>query len=389
MTGRKAVDPSTLNRLDAEAFRLLVDSVKDYAIFMLDVEGRIRSWNAGARELKGYSEEEVLGRHISTFYTDEDRRGGLAEKLLRRAEAEGRVEDEGWRVRKDGTRFWADVVITALRDAKGKLVGFAKVTRDLTERRRAEEERRRLIQAREAIRLRDEFLTIASHELKTPLTAIQLQLQNLAHRLAENPEISKRIVRAKRSGDRLAALIDSLFDVSRIATGRYELRLEPFDLSCVVLQVVETFQGTAASVGSTLSVKTPGAVQGTWDRVRIEQVLANLISNALKYGAAAPVDVTLSREREEAVIEVRDQGPGIPPEDLKRVFDRFERASSPRHFGGLGLGLYVTREIVRAHGGSVDAVNNPDKGATFRAILPLRPVRRVAPDDAAHVREAG
>ena len=172
MTPRQASKPTEVT---ADLFRLLVESVVDYAIFLLDPTGVVRTWNAGARRLKGYEADEIIGRHFSTFYPEEDVRRGKPAWELESAAREGRFEDEGWRIRKDGSSFWANVVITALR-RDGELVGFAKVTRDLTARREAEEERVRLAEAREAVRLRDEFLSIASHELRTPLTALDLQV---------------------------------------------------------------------------------------------------------------------------------------------------------------------------------------------------------------------
>src|SRR5262249_25010883 len=151
-----------------------------YAIFMLDPSGRVASWNTGAERIKQYTANEIIGRHFSLFYPEEDVRAVKPKRLLEIASREGRYEEEGWRLRKDGTRFWASVILTATRDHSGRLRGFAKVTRDLTERKRADDERARLIRTEEAVRLRDEFLSIASHELRTPLTALKLHLQSAA-----------------------------------------------------------------------------------------------------------------------------------------------------------------------------------------------------------------
>src|SRR5712692_6079290 len=198
-------------RLSEERFRLMVESIKDYAIFMLDPHGRIASWNLGAERIKQYRAAEILGRHLSVFYPEEEVVAGKCERELEVAEREGRFEDEGWRVRKDGSRFWANVIITAMREPSGELIGFAKVTRDLTERRRLEEEKVRLAQAQEAIRLRDEFLSIASHELKTPLTALQLQLQSVHEKVkALDEALASRVERAYRGGVRLSDLIEAL-----------------------------------------------------------------------------------------------------------------------------------------------------------------------------------
>ena len=367
LSGRRAAEEEL--RRSEERFRLLIESVKDYAIFLLDDRGIVQTWNEGAQRIKGYEAREIIGRHISAFYPAEDVAAGKPQRLLGRALREGRVEDEGWRVRKDGARFWADVVITPLRDSHGKHFGFAKVTRDLTERRHAEEERLRLAQAQEAVRLRDEFLSIASHELKTPLTALTLQMQ-AARRSIEGPA-GQRLDRALRSADRLAELIETLLDVSRIVSGKLTLKMEPGDLAELAQEVIDRMTPSAAHAGIPLTLHVDGPLPGCWDALRMSQVLTNLVSNALKYGMSSPVDVVVRREGETAIIEVCDRGPGVPPQDLERIFGRFERAASARNYGGLGLGLYVTRQIVEAHGGSIVAENRPSGGAKFTVKVPL------------------
>jgi PAS domain S-box-containing protein len=372
--GPKTATSSLMRHDEEERMALLVESIRDYAVFLLDTGGRVRSWNNGAQIIKGYREKEIIGQHISTFYTPEERDGGKALQLLGTAEREGRVEDEGWRVRKDGSRFWADVVITALRGTDGELLGFVKVTRDLTERLRAQEERLRLAHAEEAIRLRDEFLSIASHELRTPLTALQLQLESLEEQTSgAAPRVVSKVAGAVRSTERLGVLIDSLLDVSRIATGRLELHIEPVELGATTAHLLDSLRDVAEKAGSTLSLHADGPLEGEWDRVRIDQLLMNLVANAIKYGAGGPIDVTLRREGDEVVIDVRDRGPGIAPADVQRIFERFERATSMRNYGGFGLGLYVVREVARAHGGSIQVENAADGGARFTVRLPIAP----------------
>ena len=357
-------------RQSEEKLRLMIASVHDYALFMLDPAGQVVSWNPGAETITGYRADEIVGKHFSRFFAAEDLEAGKPARELALAR-DGRFEEESWRVRKDGARYWANVVITPVRDAANRLVGFVKITRDLTGRRKAEEERMRLVQAREAIRLRDDFLSIASHELKTPLTALQLQLGNIRPETARPGELATRIDRAKRIGDRLARLIDELLDVSRIATGTLHVSLERFDLAEVVRDTVERLRDEAANAGCVLEVDARAPIQGAWDRLRIEQVLTNLISNALKYAAGKPIAVSAARTNDVAVIEVRDRGPGIAEEDMSRIFERFERAASPRHHGGLGLGLYVARQIAEAHGGAIAARNVAGGGACFTVRLPL------------------
>ncbi|QSQ25824.1 PAS domain-containing sensor histidine kinase [Pyxidicoccus parkwayensis] len=378
----------TAQRAAAEAlrqselrFRLLIQSVKDHAIFMLDPTGHVATWNTGAERINGYTPEEIIGQHFSRFYVPEEAASGKCERELETAVTEGKFEEEGWRVRKDGSRFWANVVIQPMWDTDGKLLGFAKVTRDLTERRNAEAERLRLAQAQEAIRLRDEFLSIASHELKTPLSAIQLQLQSLLHGGGEGLEsrLRQKVGRALRSGGRLAELVETLLDVSRIATGRLVLSPRPFDLSRGVEEVVERFREHAELQGCDVHLQLEESVIGEWDPLRVEQVVTNLFSNALKYAAGSRVDLAVRAEGDKAILTVSDQGPGVPETERERIFGRFERAVSMRHFGGMGLGLYVARQIVEAHGGTIAIEGVEPHGARFVVTLPRAPKPAAAP----------
>jgi len=361
-------------RESEEKLRLMIASVSDYALYRLDPEGRVVSWNPGAERIKGYREEEIIGEHYSRFFTPEEIANGNPARELELAATQGRFEEENWRVRKDGSRFWANVIITPIRGSLNQLVGFVKITRDLTERRKVEQEQLRLAQAHEAIRLRDEFLSIASHELKTPLTALQLLLASMqGSGESGNDKLPKKIERAARMGDRLAQLIEALLDVSRIATGQLTLSHEPFDMVDALREVTERFRDAAVNAGCELSLNVDGPIRGRWDRLRIDQILTNLISNSIKYAAGKPIRVSAIQEHDEAVLHIQDGGPGIPETDLPRVFDRFERAVSTSNYGGMGLGLYVAREITEAHGGTIVASNLPDGGACFIVRLPLGP----------------
>lgn len=373
VTAERAAEEAV--RQSEQKLRSMIGSIHDYAIYMLDPGGRIASWNPGAERIKGYREEEIVGQSFSRFFTPEDVAEERPAWELEIAAREGHFEDERWRVRKDGSRFWANVVLTPIRDASNRLVGFVKVTRDLTERRKAEEERLRLAQADEAIRLRDEFLSIASHELRTPLTALQLQLYNTWHHPpTDEAKRATTIDRARRLADRLGQLVDTLLDVSRIATGRLTLTLEPFDLRESAQEIVDRLRDSASAAGCELSVEASSSpVRGRWDRLRIEQVLTNLISNSIKYAAGRPIRVSLGQRDGTATLEVRDRGPGIPETELSRIFERFERAASARHYGGMGLGLYVARQIAEAHGGAIVATNDPSGGARVVVQLPLEP----------------
>ncbi|WNG43818.1 PAS domain-containing sensor histidine kinase [Archangium minus] len=361
-------------RRSEERFRLLVSSVRDYAIFMLDTDGRVMTWNEGAASITGYTAKEIVGEPVALLYPPEEVAKNKPALDIETAKREGRLEEEGWRLRKDGTTYQARVTLSPVYDATGALMGFAKVTRDLTESKRAEDERVRLAQAQEAIRMRDEFLSIASHELKTPLTALQLQLQSMRERLdAVEPKTHAKLERAVRSTERLSDLIEKLLDVSRLSSGQLTLHLERFDLLTAVNDVTERLREAATHASCEVRLQSGQPIEGDWDRLRIEQVLTNLLSNAFKYAAGSPIELSVSREGPDARLVVTDKGPGIPEKDLPRLFGRFERAASIRHYGGLGLGLYVSREIVEAHGGSISASNQPGGGACFTIRLPAVP----------------
>lgn len=392
---------------DAEEFRLLIESVKDYAIFMLDTEGHIVTWNPGAEAIKGYRADEVRGKHFSLFYPRADQEARRPDGELEIAKRDGRYEEEGWRVRKNGEQFWANVVISAVRDADGNLRGFAKVTRDLTERRRIEREatleRERAVEAAAAVKARDDFLSIAAHELRTPLAALQLRLQATQRSLGHHSDakLTERVNGSVRQVERLSRLIDRLLDVSRIMTGKLTIEREPIDLLALVRDVIDDFHEPARAAGSTLRCDEDcgGALVGMFDKSRIEQVVVNLLSNAIKYGEGRPIAVAVRRVptgggagagagagadagEELARILVADNGIGIAPDAIERIFERFERAvaakgsrSSTAAIGGLGLGLFVTRNIVEAHGGTIRVTSTPGEGSTFAVDLPL-----VAPD---------
>jgi PAS domain S-box-containing protein len=371
----------------AEALALLRE-VKDYAIFMLDCDGRVLTWNDGARAIKGYAAEEIIGQSHSRFYTQEDLALGRPSRLLRRAVAEGRAEDEGWRVRKDGSRFWANVVVTAIHDEAGGLRGFVKVTRDLSERRDMEgrvreataaagKERVRAMEADYALRLRDEFISVAAHELRTPLAALNLKVQGLQAILnrmapAASPVVSARLDDAVRQIERLSELVERLLDVSRLVRGRLVTEPEETDLAALVREVMADFREPALQAGSRLRFRSSGPVVGMWDKARIEQVVINLISNAIKYGVGKPIDLKVEGSESSARLVVSDRGIGIEPADIYRIFDRFERAAPAQHYGGLGIGLYIAQKIIEAHGGSIRVSSVVGRGSTFVVDLPKR-----------------
>jgi PAS domain S-box-containing protein len=362
-------------RASAERFRLLVESVQDYAIFLLDPGGRVASWNLGAQRIKGYGADEIIGQHFSLFFTPEDRALGRPEAELEMAAAAGRCEFESWRVRKDGTRFWANVVVTALRDEQG-LQGFAKVTRDLTERRRKEAAERLAAAHLEANRLKDQFLATLSHELRTPLNVVMGQLRRLrGGRLTA--EQAERAWEALERNTRLQLrIVEDLLDTSHILSGHLRLSRGPVDLAKVVAFVLDETRPFAEAQGVALDAEiTPVMVHG--DPARLQQVVSNLVNNAVKYTpSGGRVSVSLTRTRQGATLNVKDTGIGIDPEFLPRVFDRFTQGdpSDTRTHGGLGLGLAITRDLVTMHGGVIDAASEGrSRGSTFTVHLPFTP----------------
>jgi PAS domain S-box-containing protein len=358
-----------LLRESEERFRLLVEGVKDYAIFMLDPEGRISSWNQGAELIKGYRPEEILGKHFSVFYTDEALARGWPEHELRVARREGRFEDEGWRVRKDGSTFWANVVITALRDSQDRLLGFAKVTRDLTDRKRIEA-------LEEADLRRNEFLAMLSHELRNPLAPIRNALSVMRMNGVSESALDWAKTVVDRQVTHLTRLVDDLLDVSRIASGKITLQREPVEVAQVVASAVESSQPLIDSREHTLELRLPDEpllVQG--DLTRLSQVVMNLLNNAAKYTPeGGHIRLTVERDGAVAVIRVRDTGVGMTADLLPKVFDLFTQGdrSLDRSEGGLGIGLTLVYRLVMLHGGSVAATSEgPGLGSELTIRLPV------------------
>jgi len=378
-------------RHSEERFRLLVEGVNDYAIFMLDVNGNVATWNNGAARIKGYRAEEIVGQHFRKFYPEDALESGWPEHELKVAAAEGRFVDEGWRVRKDGSRFWAHVTITALRDDTGRLRGFAKLTRDLTERKRTEAleasgaeretmleaERNARLLAQRTARIKDEFLATLSHELRTPLNAILGWTQLLRSRGAVEPvDFSRAMEIIERNARAQVRLIDDLLDLSRIMSGRFRLDVQQVSLLEIVRGALDSIEPTAQTKGVRLeSVLDPKSVIVSGDPARLQQVFWNLLSNAVKFTPkGGRIQVLLQRVNSHIEFSVSDTGIGIPAAFLPHVFERFSQKDSSTHreYGGLGLGLAICKQLVDLHGGSIQAKSMGEgHGATFVVTLPL------------------
>ncbi|HEY0092937.1 MAG TPA: ATP-binding protein, partial [Archangium sp.] len=524
-----------------------IDSLQDYSVFPLSVEGRVSNWNLGAERLKGFSTQEAIGLHISRFFPQEENAERVPERILKRAELEGRSEYEGWLIRKDKSRFWGTVVLSAMRDQDGRLRGFSNIARDLSERRRVEKAQAFLAEAgevltgsleyektlqevvrlavrgmadwcsvavqgpeglavraaahvdptrestvrgllrvlpvaetkltrgicqvvrtgqselcsdtleaawvrtalgidtperflslgarsymcvplkargttfgaitfvavtpgrsygpvdlglaeelvrraglavdnarlfrkaQEALKARDEFLSMASHDLRSPLTSLRLQLQAVRRGLQPDSDATRspekliaRVESMERQTDRMLHMMDALMDITQMTAGRLELKCRKLDLVELVRGSVATLEEELRQSGLQVRVHADGPIEGMWDRLRLEQVVDNLLSNAVKYGKGQPVDMTVSTDGTTAKLEVQDQGVGVAPEDQERLFDRFERVKLDRGVSGYGVGLWIVRRVVEAHGGSISVESRLGEGASFTVLLPTR-----------------
>jgi PAS domain S-box-containing protein len=367
-----------------ERLRLLEENVRDYAIFTVDAEGTIQSWNLGVGRLLGYSDSEFVGQRLAIIFTPEDLASGAADSEIQGAKTAGRAEDERWHVRKDGSRFWAMGVLTCLRDPAGQVQGFAKIMRDFTERKLAEEERTLLLQREEgarreaetANRLRDQFLATVSHELRTPFNAILGWARLLQQQSYDNARAQAALETIARNAQLQATLIDDLLDVSRILAGTMELQRRPTDLIAVVRASVDSISPAARAKNLQVECRLhplEGAVAG--DARRLHQIVWNLLSNAVKFTpASGNIAIDVHQGDGRAVLAVRDSGIGIDPEFLPHVFEPFRQAdmSMERSQGGLGLGMAIVRHLVGQHGGTITAESaGTGHGATFTVTLPF------------------
>jgi PAS domain S-box-containing protein len=355
-------------RRSEERLRLLIESVREYAIFMLDSEGRVATWSPGAERIKGYAAHEILGKPLAIFYPAEDVAAGKPARVLAAAVRNGGYREEGWRVRKDGSRFQADVTLTPLFEPDGTLRGFSKVTKDVTERKRAEEDRERAIQARE------EILSLLSHDLGNAVNALSLNTQLL---LRVQPA-SQREVRmygygqiVGRSADTMRRLIGDLLDVQRMELGQFSIDPRPEEVPPLVEEAIEPMQALAGEKYVSLEARFDSAGTALCDKARIVQVLHNLVGNAIKFAPdGGRVVVGTARDANHVRFAVEDNGPGILPQDLPHVFERHWQAPSYSARRGSGLGLFIVKTIVEAHEGRAWAQSTPGTGASFFFTLP-------------------
>jgi PAS domain S-box-containing protein len=362
LTDRKRAEERL--RESEERFRLMVATVKDYAIIMLDTEGKVVSWNAGAERIKGWTATEITGRSFETFYPPEDVEAGKTRYELKMAIETGTFEDYGWRVRKDGTRYWANVVITALRDQKGTLRGFSKVTRDITERKRAEEELRKAYEEMES------FSYSVSHDLRAPLRSMDGFSDELLFQYKDKLDDRAKdyLARIRQSAQRMGRLIDDLLNLSRL--GRAKLVREHVDLTEIARKIHAELQRAEPARKVDFIVAPKMMVYADADLIRV--VLENLIGNAWKYTSHHPqarIEVGVAYQHGVPSWFVRDDGAGFDMQHHAKLFGAFQRLHSIDRFAGTGIGLASVKRIIHRHGGEVSATGAVEKGATFTFTL--------------------
>jgi PAS domain S-box-containing protein len=338
-------------------FQFLIDAVTEYAIMTLSPDGVIESWNTGAERLKGYSPQEALGRHFSIFYTAEDRDAGLPESLLARARAEGSCENTGWRVRKDGSQFWGDIIISAVHDDTGNLTGYVKVTRDLTEQHRLEI-------------AQDSFYYAFEHDFQMPITAIKGFAEMI--RNADPEDQGHLLERVNSNADRLLGMVAELVDYARLRSGLIPINLQTVDLMPFAQIAVANLAATATTSRVHVTAATPVTVLA--DPAALERVIANLVTNALKYSpSTSDVHLICDRVDDVGVLRIVDQGRGIDERDLGSIFLEFERSRLAQNDTGTGLGLASVQRLVDLQHGTVWITSQVQVGTTVTLRLPLAP----------------
>lgn len=366
-----ALGPSTPSRppfSDADRFQLVVEAIEDYAIYMLDPQGVIQSWSSGAERIKGYRSDEVIGKHYSLFFREEDRQEGLPTWQLERAKLHGKTEEEGLRVRKDGSTFWANIIVSVILDDDGSLLGFAKITRDITERQRLRE-------LEHSLRKSNEFLAMLGHELRGPMAPMSYALSLLEMRGAGDPTQQGPLNTLHRQLGHLTRLLDDLLDAGRLTTGKLVISPRLADFQAVVRQAAELARPSMEQRSQSLKVSVPpGQINVRVDEMRLSQVLQNLLSNASKFTpSGGTIEVTVYVEAGRVFVSVADDGVGMDPatiDDLFRLFVQGE-CTQDMHLSGLGIGLALSRAIVEMHGGKISGASaGPGMGSTFRFELP-------------------
>jgi PAS domain S-box-containing protein len=377
LTERRAHEEAL--RESEQRFRLMIEGVRDYAIFMLSPDGVIESWNRGAQLIKGYSPSEVIGKHFSLFYRPEDLAAGKPQEELKTALEQGRAEEEGWRVRRDGSVFWANVVIAPVYDAGRELRGFVKVTRDMTERRR-------LYELEKSSKRMSEFLAMLAHELRNPLAPIRNAITILQLEPSPSPLVRSSRDMIDRQLSHMTRLVDDLLDVGRLTTGKIRFKSEQVSYNQVVARSIEAVRPLMDARRHRLTTDIPAAsmlVQG--DATRLAQVLQNLLINAAKFTPeAGQIELKVWQDGTQLYTTVSDNGAGLSREALSQIFELFSQgdAQTAARESGLGIGLTLARSLVEMHGGTLSAESEgPGRGSRFSFFLPNAQVSAGTADD--------
>ncbi|MHA3787504.1 PAS domain S-box protein [Flavobacterium hauense] len=377
---KKIEENSATLKQSEERYHKMIDEVQDYAIIMLDAEGNILNWNKGAQKIKGYTEEEVLGQNFRIFYLLEDREKNLPDALLKNARSNGRAEHEGWRLRKDGTKFWSSVIITALHDDNYNVIGFSKVTRDLTERKFAED---RLRNNARDIEFRnkqlEEYAYIASHDLQEPLRKIQVFSEMLMDSIDDKEAVTRYIDKITASAGRMTTLIKDVLKYSQLSST--DELFEVVNLNAILENVLEDFDLLIEQKKIKLTIGTLPVLKGI--PIQLHQLFSNLLSNAIKFGSKNPeISITAEPVSINDVLDTvyfksgvpyikiifKDNGQGFEQEYADMVFKMFKRLDNTP---GTGIGLALCKKIVENHNGGINAKSQPGEGSEFNIFLPL------------------
>jgi len=378
----KSVDERTLNlKVSEERYHKMVEEVQDYAILLLDIDGKILNWNLGAEKIKGYSEEEVVGKNFRIFYLEEDRKTQLPEKLIREAKEKGKAMHEGWRLRKNGTKFWGSIVITALHDDMNNIIGFSKVTRDLTEKKLADDQLRQYTREIEfQNRQLEEYAYVASHDLQEPLRKIQTFAELLEKNLDDQVKVKKFLNKIQAASIRMTTLIKDVLKYSQLTAGA-ELFI-PTDLNVVLENVKEDFELLIEQTRCQITYSGLPIIKGI--PIQLHQLFSNLVSNALKFTNEAPaIDIHAENAESDEVqkhpqlapnqfytkITFSDNGFGFESQYADQVFKLFNRLQHSKH--GTGIGLALCKRIVENHHGLIEVYSEVNKGTTFIIFLPI------------------
>lgn len=378
---RKKVDEKTINLLQSEdRYHKMIDEVEDYAILQLDINGNILNWNKGAEKIKGYKEKDILGKNFKIFYQAEDRKADLPGILINRARLEGRANHEGWRIRKDGTKFWGSVVITSLHDDDGNIIGFTKVTRDLTEKKIAEDQLKQYakeleIQNKEL----EQFAYVASHDLQEPLRKIQTFANLLERDIHDKDAMKVKIEKINASAQRMANLIQDILKYSKLS--QIDEAFVDVDLSVIIENIKEDFELLLQQKKVKITYNKLPVIKGI--PIQIHQLFSNLIDNAIKFNVNKPlIKITsksfkitdpkehpnLDRSKNYVSITVTDNGLGFEPQYKNQIFKLFQRLDSSK--SGSGIGLALCKRIIEIHKGEISVSSELNKGTVFNIILP-------------------